>query len=122
MLISSASMSMFDLVFGTAVSRAFWNGCCWNVGNAACWLMLLLVVGKNVFVDVWDGGVASEKRSSVNNCGWWTVDCWPLDAAACWEKKSVPPKPFPLAEAVVVVWGKPVGDDDSLLLKSIEFI
>lgn len=94
------------LLFGTFVSSTLGNaGCCCAGGKAenAFWLLL-----KNVLVDVCDGGVANEKRSSVNNCCCWcTVVCWPLADEACWEKKSVPPKPFPLAVVVV-------GDVESL--------
>ncbi len=83
--------------------------CCWNAGKVF-WLLL-----KNVFVDVWDGGDARENRSSVNN---WGVACWPFDDDGCWEKKSVPPKPFPLVADVVVAaaaaWVKAVGDEESL--------
>ncbi len=92
------------------MSSTFWVGC-GKAGNVF-WLLL-----KNVFDDVCEGGVANEKRSSVNSCGCcWTVVCWPLDDDddACWEKKSVTPKPFPLPEVVVIGWVNPVGDDESL--------
>jgi len=107
------SENSFYLLLGTVVSRTFWNGC-WKAGNAF-WLLLLLLL-KNVLVDVCEGGVANENRSSVNNCCWcWTVVCWPLDDDdGCWEKKSVPPKPFPLDEVVAVAWVNAVGDDESL--------
>ncbi len=110
--IKSTTIKLFNLLFGTDVSRTLWYGCCcccccWNAGKVF-WLLL-----KNVFVDVWDGGVARENKSSVNN---WDVVCWPFDDDddGCWEKKSVPPKPFPLVVAAAAAWVKAVGDEESL--------
>lgn len=96
--------SAMYLLLGTAVSSAFWNGCCGGCWNAGKVVGLLL---KNVLLAVWVGGVASEKRSSVNNCCCWfvvfadgKVGYCPFDdddgGGWCWEKKSVSPKPFPL--------------------------
>ncbi len=93
---------IFDLLFGTEVSKTVWNGGCWNAGNVF-WLLL-----KNELFDVCDGGEANENKSSVNN-SCWTFD----DDFCCWEKKSVPPKPFPL-DVVVVGWVNAVGDEESL--------
>ncbi len=97
------------LLLGTDVSSTLWNDCCWNPGKLF-WLL------KNVFVAVCDGGVASENRSSVNNCCDWTVVFdvvyWPFEDG-CWEKKSVPPKPFPLF-VVVVPEVNALGDEESL--------